>query len=97
MGDPPRDSHDAVALLSCPVDDEPPSTAVVRAVATASNTEATRLPPLYDTVDPDTLDRLFPPEATGGELWFDYAGFAVVVGSNGTVELHETADSPLST
>ncbi len=97
MSDPARDSADASAVLTCSVgDEESTSAAVVRAVAATSNTAATRLPPLYDTVDPDTLDSLFPTDADGGELRFDYAGYAVVVGANGTVALHETVDSPLS-
>ncbi|WP_256392459.1 HalOD1 output domain-containing protein [Natronoarchaeum rubrum] len=97
MNGPARETSGGSALLACSVDDdESTSAAVVRAVAAISNTAATRLPPLYETVDPDTLDGLFPPEATGGELRFDYAGYAVVVSSTGTIELHETTDSPLS-
>jgi|GEM_PF-2514051 len=97
MDGPVRDTDDGSAILACSAgDEEPTSAAVVRAIATASNTAATRLPPLYDTVDPDTLDSLFPSDAAGGELRFDYAGYAVVVGSNGTVELYERTDSPLS-
>lgn len=96
MDDPARDADNSAILACSAGDEEPTSAAVVRAVATASDTAATRLPPLYHAVDPDTLDRLFPSDAAGGELRFDYAGYAVVVGANGTVELHETVDSPLS-
>jgi len=97
MDEPARDTADGSAMLACSVGDkESTSAAVVRAVAAASNTAAIDLPPLYDTVDPDTLDSLFPAGADDGELRFDYAGYAVVVGANGTVALHETADSPLS-
>ncbi|GAA0660999.1 HalOD1 output domain-containing protein [Natronoarchaeum mannanilyticum] len=97
MDDPATDTADDSAIFACSAgDEEPTSAAVVRAVATASNTAATGLPPLYDTVDPDTLDSLFPSDAAGGELRFDYAGYAVVVGANETVTLHKTVDSPLS-
>jgi len=98
MSDTLRDADDDSAILACSVgDDESIGAAVVRAVATVSNTAATALPPLYHVVDPDTLNRLFPADATDGELRFDYAGYAVVVGSNGTIKLHELTDSPLST
>lgn len=39
-------------------DDEPPSTAVVRAVASLTDTPVLDLEPLYDVVDPDHLDGL---------------------------------------
>lgn len=97
MDDSPRDAADGSAMLACSVgDEESTSAAVVRAVAAASNTAATGLPPLYDTVDPDTLDRLFPGESTNGELRFDYGGYAVVVRATGAVELYEPTASPLS-
>lgn len=97
MDDPAKDTADGSAILACSAgDEEPTSAAVVRAVATASNTAATGLPPLYDTVDPDTLDRLFPEESMDGELWFDYGGYAVVVRATGAVELYEPTAGPLS-
>lgn len=36
---------------------ERPSTSVIRAVAEVTGTAPTRLRPLYDTIDPDALDR----------------------------------------
>ncbi|WP_121822343.1 HalOD1 output domain-containing protein [Halostella salina] len=73
--------------------DEPPSEAVLTAVATASGDEplpsaATGsddvLPPLYDAVDPDALDALFRQESEqqpgfGGEVTFPYHGYEVTV------------------
>ncbi len=41
-----------------PADYESTSTAVVSAVKTAVGCEMTDLPPLYDTVEPEALDRL---------------------------------------
>lgn len=54
---------------------------VVEAVADRSGTSPLDLPPLYDAVDPDRLDRLFTPtdpETTGSAL-FSYAGYDVTV------------------
>jgi hypothetical protein len=45
--------------------DERPSGDVVEAVAAAAGTDVTGLPPLYDAVDPDALDRVFGPRADG--------------------------------
>lgn len=39
--------------------DEPPSEAVVRAVATLADARPLDLDPLYDAIDPDHLDGLF--------------------------------------
>lgn len=47
-------------------DDEPPSAAVVRAVASLTNTSVLDLDPLYDAVDPDHLDGLFAGDSTPG-------------------------------
>ena len=56
------------------------SDAVVEAVATRANTDPTSLPPLYDAVEPDSLDSL---AARGDEndlvISFRYAGFDVRV------------------
>lgn len=58
------------------------STAVIEAVAERAETDPNELPPLYNTVDPDALDRLF--ESKGGlapredgTVGFDYAGYRV--------------------
>lgn len=42
-----------------PEHDESPTTAIVEALATAAGTELTELPPLYEAIDTDALDRLF--------------------------------------
>lgn len=65
---------------------------VVAAVATATDTDPTELPPLYGVVDPDCLDTLFRATQTGfpraeGLVIFMMNGCEVTVDSNGTVDV----------
>ncbi|MFD1515494.1 HalOD1 output domain-containing protein [Halomarina rubra] len=55
-----------------------PSVAVVEAVANAEGCDPLDLPPLYDVVDPDSVDRLCPLNG-GGEITIRYHGYAVTV------------------
>ncbi|ADB60221.1 hypothetical protein Htur_1333 [Haloterrigena turkmenica DSM 5511] len=60
-----------------------PSLAVVEAVASASETDPTAIPPLYDAIEPDALDATFEsassqPGATR-RVSFSYDGFDVTV------------------
>jgi hypothetical protein len=68
-----------------------PSAAVIEAVATAEDADPSALPPLYDSVDPDALNRLFdgPSEKRPGRLVFGYAGWDVFVGDDGVVAVCE--------
>ena len=59
---------------------------VVRRVATATDSDPLELPPLYEAIDPDTLDSLVEGMADG-ELSFAYAGHQVSVDSVGTVSV----------
>ncbi|QSW98980.1 HalOD1 output domain-containing protein [Haloterrigena alkaliphila] len=65
-----------------------PVCAVVSAVATVEGTDPVELPPLYDAIDPDSLNQLF---ASGSEcvnrISFDYAGYSIVVEATGTVQV----------
>lgn len=67
---------------------EPPSTTVVEAVATATETDPNELEPLYSAVDPDALDALFAdtgtPGSRAGHVEFTYCGFEVVVSRDGS-------------
>lgn len=63
-----------------------PSTAVVRAVAVATDSAPTTLAPLAATLDPDALDTVFR-ETGGTTVRFRYGGFQVVVTGTGTVRL----------
>jgi hypothetical protein len=61
-------------------DDERLSTSVVLAVAEALAIDPTGLDPmLYDTLDPDALDRLFASDVTPTSLTFDLADCSVTV------------------
>ena len=59
---------------------------IVRRVATATDSDPLELPPLYEAIDPDTLDSLVEGMADG-ELSFAYAGYQVSVDSVGTVSV----------
>ncbi|NUB91577.1 hypothetical protein HT576_11185 [Haloterrigena sp. SYSU A121-1] len=58
-----------------------PSLAVVDAVASASETDPTALPPLYDAIEPDALDATFESSQPGAtrRVSFSYSGFDVTV------------------
>ena len=67
---------------------ESPSEGVVLAVSAVANRPPTSLEPLYRSVDPDALDRLFDRhgmDATTIDLAFEYEGYAVTV--SGTDEI----------
>lgn len=70
---------------------QPPSEAVVAAVAAAENVAQTDLPPLFDSIDPDALDSLFESgplaERSTGTVSFSYAGHEVSVTADGQVDL----------
>ncbi|QRV15714.1 HalOD1 output domain-containing protein [Haloterrigena salifodinae] len=58
-----------------------PSLAVVDAVASASETDPTALPPLYNAIEPDALDAMFESSQPGStrRISFSYNGFDVTV------------------
>lgn len=69
-----------------------PSTVVVLAVATVTETDPLDVEPLNDCLDPDRFDGLFAPThdgtpRTGGQVTFSYAGYEVTVDSAGEVIL----------
>ena len=56
---------------------------IVDAVSDAEGCDPLALPPLWDVIDPEALDRLFAPTRAGsprvGRVDFGYAGYAVGV------------------
>ena len=64
------------------VKSDPPSYYVIKAVADAENTSIDDLPPLYETMDGDAIDKVV--QAGANRLSFDYAGY--------TVEIHGPED-----
>lgn len=71
-----------------------PSGAVIEAIATVEESDPTTIPPLYDSVDPDALDRLFdgPVEKRPDRLVFGHAGWDVFVHADGVVTVCEPDD-----
>ncbi|WP_436923971.1 HalOD1 output domain-containing protein [Halosimplex amylolyticum] len=69
--------------------DDPPSVAIVRAVAAATDQTVTDLRPLFHVVDSDSLDRLFDGEGDPS-VRFRYEGCDVTV--NSTYVLVRAAD-----
>lgn len=69
------------------------SMTVVTAVAKAAEADPTELPPLYEAVDPDALDKLLGGGLgrSGGQdgyLTFTYAGYSVTVHADGEIVVH---------
>lgn len=76
------DGAGAVCEVSRTIGEEPPSRAVVRAVASLTNTPVTELRPLYDVLDPEHLDGVCGGDASDGlpcTVSFEYAGCRVTV------------------
>lgn len=74
--------------------DVAPSIAVIEVIAEASGRDPTALEPLYESVDPDALDRLIRGNGVGPNermlaVSFSFAGYTVAVRSNGFVELNQ--------
>ena len=71
------------------------SEAVVEAVAAAAGMDPLQLAPLYESVDPDALDMIFMPEASGrpregdASIAFPVCGYEVVVKSYGRIIVYE--------
>lgn len=71
---------------------ERPSLVVVRAVGTLTGQEPGEMPPLAESVPPESLDDLFRPTEKdglrgGGRVEFEYHGFRVTVSGEGSVEI----------
>ncbi|MFH5802117.1 HalOD1 output domain-containing protein [Haladaptatus sp. CMAA 1911] len=67
------------------------STAIVRKVAAAKDVAPSALPPLYEVIDSDALDRLFDSRInhqsrTSGRIEFEYCGYQVTATSTGDVQ-----------
>ncbi len=62
---------------------------VIDAVADKKGVDATDLPPLDQSIDPDALERLFDRDNASGMVSFEYAGTTVRVFDNGVVVVNE--------
>lgn len=69
---------------------------VVSAVATTSGTDPMDLEPLYDAIDPDSLDALYERDGHGRagspeRVEFTYSGCEIAVTGDGSVTVSEVA------
>lgn len=67
------------------------STTVVTAAAQFAEVDPTAMPPLYDYIDPDALDRLVHGGTSGfeGYITFDYDGYSITVYGDGEIVVHD--------
>ena len=70
----------------------PVSQQITHTVAETTNTDPLELDPLFNTIDPESLNALFEPTKTGsqratGSVAFEYAGCGVTVFADGTVDV----------
>lgn len=64
------------------------SLAVVREVAAREDKDPVALsPPLYDAIDPDALDALYP-HGDVESLTFTYHGYSITIAGDGSIDLH---------
>lgn len=71
---------------SPPVDAVSPSVRIVYSVAEQTNTDPRELPPLYDTIDTDALNRLLT-TLDDAQIQFEYAGQVVTVQGTGAIHV----------
>lgn len=69
-----------------------PQEVVIHCVAALEGSQAIELDPLYTVLDPDALDQLFAPMASGqhlgdGKVTFDYHGYEVTLHSYGVIAI----------
>lgn len=86
----PRQVDDQPLLETMANEDESLSVAICDLLSRATETSVRELPPLGNSIDPDALDAVFDGESASGWLVFEYAGYDVLVRSNGAVELYST-------
>lgn len=65
-----------------------PSETIVLEVAKRIDMNPVDLPPLYDSVDPEALDRLIQGQGSI-HLTFEYAGYEVTVSETDCIVIHE--------
>lgn len=73
-------------------ENESPSEAVIRALAVVTDTRMEHVRPLYESVDPDSLDNLFRGRSTWGEVTFEHADCLITAHRGGKIQLEEMDD-----
>lgn len=76
---------------------ERPSEALITAVAEVADEEPMTLDPLYESIDPEALDRLFRPASDSkapehGVVTFAYAGYRVAITAERTGYVYPQAE-----
>lgn len=76
--------------------DESVATTVIVGVAAITNTPPPDLEPLFETIDPESLDRLYQPTSGGssrddGRVSFEFNDCAVIVNATGEIEITPVA------
>lgn len=59
-------------------------TRIVKRVSEIEGTDPLELPPLYNSIDPEALNRL----ADSGTIQFDYAGYTISI-KNGAIDIDQ--------
>ncbi len=82
---------------SSTTDSPPVSQQVVQAVAEEKNADPLELEPIFNAIDPESLDTLFEPTKAGsrratGSVTFSYAECTVTVDADGSIDV--TRDAP---
>lgn len=72
--------------------DETVTVAVVQALSTATWADATEIPPLYETIDTDSLNRLCSGVSNDVRIEFTHHGFDITVTDGETIELRPTGE-----
>jgi hypothetical protein len=72
-------------------DETTPTVAVVNALADVTDTPPLELPPLYDSIDPDTLDNVTD-YGPGAIFQFSHGGYQVTVHGSGRIVLQPVSN-----
>ncbi len=65
-----------------------PSTEIIRKIAAVTGEEPTELPPIYDTIDPEALDKIVNSVASEDfEIEFVYGDYRVMIDETGVVTI----------
>lgn len=77
-------------------EDESVNIAVVEAVAAVSDSVVTEIPPLYEVIDPDVLDRLFTTSQADAFLAIRFHGYLIHIHADKSVTLYQEETKVMS-
>lgn len=70
-------------------DDETPSEAIINALSTVTNDTELNAQPLYNSIDPESLDDLFSSPSTCYRVTFNHAGYRITAHRTGDICVKE--------